>query len=131
MLKCSYHFPKSRIAITDTWLNLWCRPRVYSVPPRLGTGQGAKEIGHNLARERPNFGHNPAREQNKIWAPFCGRSMKTWAQICKRKNKNYVKKKLILFFNSGRALRESGRAQWSSGRAQDSKGRAQHPQKYA
>ena len=32
-----------------------------SVPARLGKGQGAKEIGHNLARERPKFSHNPAR----------------------------------------------------------------------
>ena len=60
------------------------------VPARLGKGQGAKEIGHSLARERsmfghnlvrkraknghglererPKFGHNPARERNKIWA---------------------------------------------------------------
>ena len=77
----------------------------YSVPARLGKGQGAKEIGHNLARERPKFWHNlvrerhiighslerewpefgrnPAHERNKVWAQFCGRSMKTWAQICK------------------------------------------------
>ena len=54
-----------------------------SVPVRLGKGQGAKEIGHNLARERPKFGHNPARERNEVWAQFCWRSMKTWAQICK------------------------------------------------
>ena len=27
-----------------------------SVPARLGKGQGAKEIGHNLAREKPKFG---------------------------------------------------------------------------
>ena len=27
-----------------------------SVPARLGKGQGAKEIGHNLARERPKSG---------------------------------------------------------------------------
>ena len=83
-----------------------------SVPARLGKGQGAKEIGHNLAREQhkighnlvrkrhkighslelerlsegPKFGHNPAHEQNEIWAQFCRRSMKTWAQICKHKH---------------------------------------------
>ena len=78
---------------------------VISVPARLGKGQGAKEIGHNLAREKPKFGHNlvserhkighslerewpkfsrnPAHERNEVWAQFCGRSMKTWAQICK------------------------------------------------
>ena len=48
-----------------------------NVPARLGKGQGAKEIGHNLARERPKFGHNPARERNEVWAQFCGRLMKT------------------------------------------------------
>ena len=42
-----------------------------SVPARLGKGQGAKEIGHNLARERPTFGHNLVRKLHKIghkWA---------------------------------------------------------------
>ena len=39
----------------------------YSVPARLGKGQGAKEIGHNLARERPKFGHNLVRKRHKIW----------------------------------------------------------------
>ena len=38
----------------------------YSVPARLGKGQGAKEIGHNLARERPKFGHNLVRERHNI-----------------------------------------------------------------
>ena len=27
---------------------------------------GAKEIGHNLARERPKFGHNLVRKRHKI-----------------------------------------------------------------
>ena len=71
----------------------------------MGKGQGAKEIGHNLAREQPKFGlnlvrerhiighslerelpkfgRNPGHERNEVWAQFCGRSMKTWAQICK------------------------------------------------
>ena len=31
---------------------------MYSVPAGLGKGQGAKEIGHNLACEQPKFGHN-------------------------------------------------------------------------
>ena len=35
-----------------------------SVPARLGKGQGAQEIGHNLARERPKFGHNLVRKQH-------------------------------------------------------------------
>ena len=55
----------------------------YSVPARLGNGQGAKEIRHNLARERPKFWRNLVRERNEVWVQFCGRSMKTWAKICK------------------------------------------------
>ena len=104
----------------------------------LGKGQGAKEIGHNLARERPKFGHNPACKRNEICAQFCGRSMKTWAQICKHCTMSenteteiiYVKIFFYFFIsNSVRALCKLGRAQGSSGRAQDSKGRAQRPQK--
>ena len=38
----------------------------YSVPARLGKGQGAKEIGHNLARERPKFEHNLVCKRHKI-----------------------------------------------------------------
>ena len=59
------------------------------VPTTLGKEQGAKEIGHNLARERPKFGHNLVRKRHKIFYArttkiwFCGRLMKTWAQICK------------------------------------------------
>ena len=34
----------------------------HSVPARLGKGHGAKEIGHNLAREQPKFGHHLERE---------------------------------------------------------------------
>ena len=57
-------------------------PRWRSVPARLGNGQGAKEIGHNLARERPKFGHNLVCKQHNIrhslerecssWAHFYG-----------------------------------------------------------
>ena len=43
-----------------------------SVPARLVKGQGAKEIGHNLACERPKFGHNLVRKRLKsgtiLWA---------------------------------------------------------------
>ena len=38
-----------------------------SVPARLRKGQGAKEIGHNLAREQPKFGHNLVRKRHKIF----------------------------------------------------------------
>ena len=41
-----------------------------SVPARLGKGQGAKEIGHNLAREQPRFGHNLVRKRHKIGHTF-------------------------------------------------------------
>ena len=34
---------------------------------RLGKGQGGKEIGHNLARERPKIGHNLVRKRHKIF----------------------------------------------------------------
>ena len=39
---------------------------IVSVPARLGKGQGAKEIGHNLAHERPKFWHNLVRKRHKI-----------------------------------------------------------------
>ena len=42
----------------------------FSVPARLGKGQGAKEIGHNLVRERPKFGHNLVRKRHKIGHTF-------------------------------------------------------------
>ena len=43
---------------------------LYSVPARLGKGQGAKEIGHDLARKRPKFGHNLVRKRHKIGHTF-------------------------------------------------------------
>ena len=47
--------------------NMQC---MHSVPARLGKGQGAKEIGHNLAREQPKFGHNLVRKRHKIGHTF-------------------------------------------------------------
>ena len=41
-----------------------------SVPASLGKGQGAKEIGHNVAREQPKFGHNLVRKRHKIGHTF-------------------------------------------------------------
>ena len=103
----------------------------HSAKARLGKGQGAKEIGHNRACERPKFGHNPTRERNEVWAQFCGRSMKTWAKTCKHftvythfyigclKTQQQLhvingKQKCNLiyyfFFHSIRALCKSGRA---------------------
>ena len=43
-----------------------CVTTLISDPARLGKGQGAKEIGHNLARERSKFGHNFVRERHII-----------------------------------------------------------------
>ena len=40
--------------------------RLHGVLARLGKGQGAKEIGHNLARERPKSGHNLVRKRHNI-----------------------------------------------------------------
>ena len=38
---------------------------VTSVAARLGKGQGATEIGHNLAREQRKIGHNLVRKRHK------------------------------------------------------------------
>ena len=43
---------------------------LYSVSARLRKGQGAKEIGHDLAREQPKFGHNLVRKRHKIGHTF-------------------------------------------------------------
>ena len=88
------------LPIPGTLVNVGKYIRTSMVPARLGKGQGAKEIGHNLTRERPKFGHNlvrkrhkighsleherqkfghnPARERKAVWAQFCGRLMKTY-----------------------------------------------------
>ena len=98
------------------FLRAMCLAVWYSVPARLGKGQGAKEIGHNLARERPKFGHNLVHKRHKIFYAWttkiwsCGQLMKTWAQICKhftsclktqKQQLHFVKikKLLILFLN--------------------------------
>ena len=44
--------------------------RVSSVPAKLAKGQGAKEIGHNLAHEQPKFGHNLVCKRHKIGHTF-------------------------------------------------------------
>ena len=43
---------------------------VIGVPARLRKGQGAKEIGHDLARERPKCGHNLVRKRHKNRTQF-------------------------------------------------------------
>ena len=117
------------------------------VPARLGKGQGAKEIGHNLARARHKFGHNLVRKRHKIftrertnvhqnlvvWAidenmvtnlqafhkHFYIGCLKTQKQLL-----HFVKIKnnffFILFFfpKFGQGACKSGRARGNSGRAQ-------------
>ena len=39
----------------------------FNVPARLRKGQGAKEIGHNIAPKQPKFGHNLVRKRQKNW----------------------------------------------------------------
>ena len=104
------------------------RQEYCSVPAGLAKRQGAKEIGHNVARERPKFRHNLARKRNEIWAQFCGRSMKTWTQICKycvlftsclktQKQKLYVQKNKIIFsIRAGRYVNRAGRQGVRAGR---------------
>ena len=50
-----------------------------SVPARLGKGQGEKEIGHNLARERPKF-----------WGQFSVQTTKNWAQFSERPSRAHL-----------------------------------------
>ena len=57
--------------LSTFWRNLSrLNPKVNDegcVPARFkGKGQDAKEIGHNLARERPKFGHDLVRKRQKI-----------------------------------------------------------------
>ena len=57
------------VRITAFYLNNWLTDyNLYIAVFQLGwgKGQGAKEIGHNLARERPKFGHNLVRKRHKI-----------------------------------------------------------------
>ena len=56
----------------------WTATHVNSVAARLGKGQGAKEIGHNLAREQPKFGHKLVRAHNR--AQFRARMTKIRTQ---------------------------------------------------
>ena len=42
----------------------------HSDPAKFGKRQGAKESGHNLAREQPKFGHNLVRKRHKIGHTF-------------------------------------------------------------
>ena len=62
------------------------------VPARLGKGQGAKEIGHNLAREQPKFWHNLVHKRHIIghslereWpSQFYTWTTKIWSQSSTR-----------------------------------------------
>ena len=50
---------------------------VISAPAWLGKGQGAKEIGHDLVRERPKCGHNFVRKRPKNRTRFGACSTKS------------------------------------------------------
>ena len=54
---------------------------VFSVPARLGKGTSAKEIGHNLARERPKFENNLVRKRRKIGHSL-GHERPSLAHLC-------------------------------------------------
>ena len=55
----SYRDSGTTIAIILRLLFYYCEiTRDSSVPSRLGKGQGAKEIGHNLVRKRHKIGHS-------------------------------------------------------------------------
>ena len=60
------HHGESRLLAHYVRRRPLCALGGFSVPARFGKGQGAKEIGHNLARERPKFGHNLVRKRHKI-----------------------------------------------------------------
>ena len=130
---------------------------IVSVPARLGKGQGAKEIGRNLARERPKFGHNLVRKRHKIfyatqnllrvndqnlvlWAidENMGTNLQAFYKhfyiSCLKTQKqqlHFVKIKNSFIFFSFKLIFfliiREGACK--SGRAQASTGRAQHPQK--
>ena len=53
----------------------------FSVPTRWGKVQGAREIGHNLARERPKFWHNLLNLEceRRSHARFYARTTKIWS----------------------------------------------------
>ena len=55
---------RENYATRDNNSNVTFANMSHSVPARLGKGQQAKEIGHNLAREQPKFGHNLVRKKH-------------------------------------------------------------------
>ena len=92
------------------------RQVVRSVPARLGKGQGAEEIGHNLARDRPKFGHNLVRQKIghsldfRAWttksgrAHFHVRTAKIWAQSSTRTKQDLGTMMWAIDENMGRNL---------------------------
>ena len=74
-IKCHIRRPLSEAQFSRLTLNTrsrskWRSHTCISVPARLGKGQGAKEIGHNRAREQQKFGHNLVRKRHKIGHTF-------------------------------------------------------------
>ena len=123
-----------------------------SVPARLGKGQGAKEIGHNLAHERPKFGHNLVCKRHKIghtftreWPKF-GLVDNWWkhghksasilqaflhqlSENTKKAITFWKNKTKLIFFLIIIIIFLFGQGACKLGRAQASTGRAQRPQK--
>ena len=87
-------------ACTDTYTNTYIILKI-SVPARLGKGQGAKEIGHNLVREQPKFGHNLVRKAfYKHFYIGCLKTQKNNYILCLYcAIKDIVKTKLMFFKN--------------------------------
>ena len=69
---CSYWTVLSQLIYIERQLTLEMQCAYNSVPARFGKGQGAKEIGHNLVRERHIIGQFRARitkirSQSSTW----------------------------------------------------------------
>ena len=149
----------SNVCILSFYLNSWCalsrqkcrfKVAVFlaavvnicnsnsSVPARLGKGQGAKEIGHNLAREQPNIRHNLVRKRHKITftreRPKFGLVSDWWkhghksasilqaflhrlSENTKKKQLHFVKIKQFFFIRAGRVHIGQGASQYGQGAA--------------
>ena len=57
-----YHLSRSYASKSHRCADLFVNAGTTRVPARLGKGQGAKEIGHNLVRERHIIGHSLEHE---------------------------------------------------------------------
>ena len=86
-----------------------------SVPASLGKEQGAKQIGHNLARERPKSVHNFVRKRQKIGLANDTRSGHNFVA-----DRNYVNK--IWQFGQGGMYIGQGAREFEQGARQQGQG---------